>query len=60
LMPRAEVLREAEKFRTNPEQLVAVLADRFGVSQIAMRRRLYELGILRRGSRGIHLRAPRP
>jgi Zn-dependent peptidase ImmA (M78 family) len=59
LMPRAEVLREAEKFRTNPEQIVAVLADRFGVSQIAMRRRLYELGILRPGSRAVHIQTSR-
>jgi len=55
LMPRAEVLREAEKFRTNPQQIVAVLADRFGVSQTAMRRRLYELAILRPGSRALHI-----
>jgi len=55
LMPRAEILREAEKFRTNPEQIVAVLADRFGVSQTAMRRRLYELAILRPRSRAVHI-----
>jgi hypothetical protein len=55
LMPRAEVVREAEKFRTNPEQIVAVLADHFGVSQTAMRRRLYELAILRPGSRALHI-----
>jgi hypothetical protein len=55
LMPRAEVLREAEKFSTNPEQIVAVLADRFGVSQTAMRRRLYELAILRPRSSTVHV-----
>jgi len=43
LMPEWAVLRETKRFATNGEGLAAVLADRFGVSLTAMRRRLREL-----------------
>ncbi len=44
LMPEWAVRREVERFATNGEGLAAVLADRFGVSMAAMRRRLREVG----------------
>jgi predicted transcriptional regulator len=55
LMPREAVLEGAQRFRTNPEALVEVLASRFGVSLTAMRKRLYELEILRPRSRTVHV-----
>jgi predicted transcriptional regulator len=55
LMPAQSVIEAAERFRTNPEALVAVLGERFGVSLTAMRKRLYELEILRPRSAGVHL-----
>lgn len=42
LMPQWAVRRELVRFASNRAGLVAVLADRFGVSQSAMRRRLRE------------------
>ena len=45
LMPREAVLTQAARFRRNPEYLVTILSQRFLVSQTAMRKRLYELGI---------------
>ena len=55
LMPAAAVVAMARRFGTNPQALVEVLADQFGVSVTAMRKRLYELEILRPRSRGVHL-----
>lgn len=55
LMPTARVVEAARRFRTNPESLVEVLAQRFGVSVTAMRKRLYELEILRPRSPRVHL-----
>jgi len=57
LMPAEAVIAEARRFSTNPEALVEVLGARFGVSLTAMRKRLYELEILRPRSRSIHLPA---
>ena len=54
LMPADAVVEAAERFGTNPEALVEVLAGRFGVSLTAMRKRLYELEILRPRSRSVH------
>ena len=53
-MPADAVVEAAERFGTNPEALVEVLAGRFGVSLTAMRKRLYELEILRPRSRSVH------
>jgi len=55
LMPAEAVVAMARRFGTNPQALVEVLADKFGVSVTAMRKRLYELEILRPRSRGVHL-----
>lgn len=55
LMPAEEVIKAARRFSTNPEALVEVLARRFGVSVTAMRKRLYELEVLRPRSRSVHL-----
>jgi hypothetical protein len=55
LMPEAAVTEAARRFSTNPEALVEVLAARFGVSLTAMRKRLYELKILRPRSRTVHV-----
>jgi hypothetical protein len=52
LMPREEILAAAEKFRTNPECLVPVLANKFAVSWTAMRKRLQELNALPRQAAG--------
>lgn len=43
LMPEWAVRREVKRFATNGEGLVAVLAERFGVSHSALRRRLREV-----------------
>lgn len=43
LMPADALKREAEKFATNGEGLVVILADRFGTSASALRRRLREV-----------------
>ena len=51
LMPKAQMVRLAERFKTNPDCLVPVLANKFATSWSAMRKRLYELGILRPGHR---------
>ncbi len=45
LMPAEPVRRSATRLRGNPDGLVAVLAERFSVSQTAMRRRLRELSV---------------
>jgi len=45
LMPAEPVRRAATRLRSNPDGLVPVMAERFSVSQTAMRRRLRELGI---------------
>ena len=45
LMPEEAIRHEAARFRTNQECLVPILAERFGVSLSAMRKRLYELRI---------------
>ncbi|UCH34711.1 MAG: ImmA/IrrE family metallo-endopeptidase [Armatimonadota bacterium] len=55
LMPADVMMAEAGRFSTNPDALVEVLAQRFGVSLTAMRKRLYELEILRPRSRAVHL-----
>jgi Zn-dependent peptidase ImmA (M78 family) len=47
LMPEEAVRREASRFGTNPECLVPILAEKFGVSRSAMGKRLYELGLER-------------
>ena len=47
LMPREAVLQQAARFRRNPEYLVTILSQRFLVSQTAMRKRLYELGLMK-------------
>jgi hypothetical protein len=44
LMPEQAVRTETGRFSTNAECLPAILADRFGVSLTAMRRRLRQLG----------------
>ena len=51
LMPEEAVRREAERFRTNRECLIPILAEKFGVSLSAMRKRLYELGMEKATSR---------
>jgi predicted transcriptional regulator len=56
LMPADAVVEAAQRFRTNPQALVEVLAGRFGVSLTAMRKRLYELEILLPRSRSVHVR----
>ena len=58
LMPAEAVTEAAARFRTNPEALVEVLSSRFGVSLTAMRKRLYELEILRPRSRTVHVPEP--
>ncbi len=55
LMPADAVLALARRFATNREALVEILAQRCGASVTAMRRRLYELEILRPRSREVHL-----
>lgn len=55
LMPAEAVIAQARRFSTNPEALAEVLAGRFGVSLTAMRKRLYEMEVLRPRSRSIHL-----
>jgi len=58
LMPAEAVTEAAARFRTNPEALVEVLSSRFDVSLTAMRKRLYELEILRPRSRTVHVPEP--
>jgi hypothetical protein len=55
LMPGEAVMTAARRFATNREALAEVLAERFAVSLTAMRKRLYELEILRPRSRAVHL-----
>jgi len=46
LMPEARVNEQAQRLRGNPEQMPEILAEWFGVSRAAMRRRLAELDLL--------------
>jgi hypothetical protein len=46
LMPEARVNEQAQRLRRNPEQMPEILAEWFGVSRAAMRRRLAELDLL--------------
>jgi hypothetical protein len=52
LMPETVLKEDVIRFHTNAEALPAVLADRFGVSLAAMKRRLREIGGDTKG--GIH------
>ena len=58
LMPAEAVAALAARFATNRESLVEVLAARFDVSAVAMRKRLYELEILRPRSKAVHVAIP--
>ena len=46
LMPEQAVRQLERKFASNPDCLVPVLAEKYGVSRTAMRKRLQELGLL--------------
>jgi Zn-dependent peptidase ImmA (M78 family) len=51
LMPEDLVRRHFEELRYNPARRVGIMAERFGVSGWAMRRRLRELGLVSRPPR---------
>ena len=46
LMPEQLVRRHYDELAANPTNRVAIMAERFGVSMSAMRRRIRELGLL--------------
>jgi len=52
LMPAELVRRNYYELQHNPQQRVRIMADRFGVSAWAMRRRLRELGLPQPWARG--------
>lgn len=51
LMPESLVRQHFEELRHNPQRRVSIMAERFGVSAWAMRRRLRELGLVARPPR---------